>query len=143
MRFSRTRISPSFADICTPVLRYPRNDLTGRASEFCLKSFAGAGVWTTADGAKHRWPKIVQVERGYCQGPIFRRNRGNWRIVGLLTRHRSGLNWSPKTLEKRGRADSNIVDAACSFRYSFCYGRRRPRGLGGAFSGTTFSAVFK
>src|ERR1700687_2602929 len=71
MRFSRTRISPSFADICTPVLRYPRNDLTGRASGFCLKTLQGAGVRTTADGAKHRWPKIVQVGRCTVKAQVF------------------------------------------------------------------------
>jgi hypothetical protein len=36
--------------------------LTGRASEFCSKKLrAGLGLGLTADGAKHRWSKIVQV----------------------------------------------------------------------------------
>ncbi len=46
--------------------------LTGRASEFCLKRLcAGLGLGLTADGAKHRWSKIVQVDPYTVKTEVF------------------------------------------------------------------------
>src|SRR6267143_4396432 len=69
MRFSRTRISPSFADIRTPVLRSLRDD-SRDGPAILPESRLQAGNWT-ADGAKHRWASIVQVERRHCQVQFF------------------------------------------------------------------------
>jgi len=75
MRFSRTRISPSFADIRTPVLRSLRDD-SRDGPAILPENRLQAGNWT-ADGAKHRWASIVQVERRHCQVQFFERISSN------------------------------------------------------------------
>src|SRR5688572_9802818 len=83
MRFSLTRISPNFADICTPMLRYLRID--PRDGPVILREKqCRMGVRTAVERrAKHRWASIVQVDQGQCQGQFFEEKSGRSPFVAL------------------------------------------------------------
>lgn len=46
--------------------------INGTGQRILLEKLNRAGVGTAAGGAKHRWPKIVQVDRRTVKTEVFR-----------------------------------------------------------------------